>query len=439
MKRKNIIYICLIVFFIGIIFLILFHTIFYNYRKELSIFLDNYYEENTKLEEIASLYRRYKNNSKRINTMNLIVDDKVNDWINRFNKNYETKEDIEKESKFLIEKVNNFALSLPKIDSIWNKKDEAVSKINDLIISKKSYLDGLKYFNDKDYSNAYDGFSKVIKDDSYFDDTTIKIDVCISTSLDIIKNKINELNTIGDNTSLERKVEVYKSIVDYLAKTKSEIKFDLTKSRTYIDLEKEYLTDTLKSYGDLAKKRAEEIKYPEAINVLNEGIEYLTNYSKDAKELIELKEEYLEMLPISLTTLEGNKESNLIKTDELALIDNDNHSYANGLTFYNTLKSNYKKASIIYSLDKKYKYLTGTITAAKDASFTDIGQVRIYGDDKLIYSSDKITSKFKRKEVNISLNSVSSLKIEFTINYGKKSEGKNEMIAILGNPTLSKY
>ena len=82
-----------------------------------------------------------------------------------------------------------------------------------------------------------------------------------------------------------------------------------------------------------------------------------------------------------------------------------------------------------------------TINIAKDVvnKNKNYGKIRIYADDKKIYDSSDLTTKFKKNDLNLNIKDIKNLKIEYTISSSKSAGESNIFVALLGNPTLEKY
>ena len=92
----------------------------------------------------------------------------------------------------------------------------------------------------------------------------------------------------------------------------------------------------------------------------------------------------------------------------------------------------------LYDIGGKYHYLQATVGARRNSNgirekYTAI--VRIYGDDRLLFSDEHITSESKPYEINLDIKNVMDLKIEM---YGDGNNGSNGIRAMLGNPVLLK-
>lgn len=436
LNYKYIIYAIISIVSLVIIVLILSNTIFYDYKAKTSEYLDKYYI-NAKVDDLNKLILRYKNNTNRTMSINEIINNKINTWIDNYNKkDYESNKELNDETTLNINRIEYLLDNIENNLDVKNNKNTFIDKIEKLKESKLSYLEALKYFNENDLNNAYEYFSKVIKEDNYYLDTTNKIDVCINNTVSIISDKVKSLTNIDDKTTPKDKIAVYKEIFNYLKDTKANTKFDLSMSKTYKELYDENIKNLKESYIEYVDSLKANNEYVKAIECLDELIKLLTEEDIKATEIIELRDECNNMLPSKLTDLNKEVNGSLIK-DELALTDIDNRNHAYGLTFY---KNEEQISTVTYSLNKEYILLTGKIVLAKkiNNNSKDFGIIKIYGDDKLLFTSNKIDASYKSQDIIIKLNDIDKLKIEYKLNYNSKNNIE-EIMAILANPTLNKY
>ena len=233
------------------------------------------------------------------------------------------------------------------------------------------------------------------------------------------------------------KIKVYQDIINYLIDKKNNIKFDLTKSKAFIISLKDNSEKLSDTYVNLAKTFKDNNKYSDAIDLLNEGSTFITKRELDAAKLIDLKDEYQKMLPISLTTIKASESTGSAFKEELAVFDKDNNNYSKALTITKTNQ----KSSLSYNLNSEYKYLNATIAITKEVSekSKNYGRIKILADNKTIYDSSDINKNFKKKEFKLDISNIKTITFEYTISNSKLSNKENVMIALIGNPTLHKY
>lgn len=437
MKKTHIIfYIGCIVITLLIIISILFNTIFYNYKGKLTNYLDTYYtDNNNNIENINKLIDRYKNNANKMDSVNEIIENDINHRIEVFNKSYNSIDELTNDKDRLLNKFDYFFDNISSFVSLINNKETSTNIINKLYESKTNYLNALNSFNSNNINDAYNSFIKVIDSDSYYEDTTSKIDEMFDNEVKSLETEVKSIINIDDNTSNKDKINIYSRALEYITNKKKELTFDISKSKSFINIKENINNNLVNIYLDIVDEYINNNKINDAINTLNEGINLLNNNELNATKLIEKRDELNKMQPISLTSIEGKIEGSSIK-EELAISDINNDAYPRSITFY---KNN--KSSITYELNKEYKYLSGIINICKDVNQKkkNYGKIMIYADNKKIYDSNDLNTKFKKKDIKLNVNDINTLKIEYTISNSKSINKENILVALFANPTLEKY
>lgn len=119
--------------------------------------------------------------------------------------------------------------------------------------------------------------------------------------------------------------------------------------------------------------------------------------------------------------------------------DNYGNSY-NYLLSCNNGYGDYNEVE--YYLEEKYTELTGTfyITKASVESAgnfqSDLPEIRIYGDDELLYTKKGCTSKDKPEEFQIDLTGVEFLKVVFDGAFYNEGFGFKRPLIVIGEPIL---
>ena len=422
---KIFLYLSIIIVCLVIIGLILVNTVFYDYKGKLNNYLDTYYtaEENN-CDNINYLINRYKTN-----TLNEIIETDINNRIDNYNKEYESIEELDN-SKNKIESKISYLLDNISL-SIKDKKEGYIVTINNLYDSKVSYIKALNYFSENDYNNAYEYFNNVIKSDSYFNDTTSKIDIMFESVIDNIVDVASNMNV---EEALDKAIEGYKNIINYLNEQKENTEFNIMISKKYSDILKHNLNKLKEVYINYAKKLREENKIDEALKLVDEAITILTKNEVDSKELIDLKDEYSKMQPVSMYDMEYVSVGSSFKK-ELNISDINNDNYPKAISVINS------NSSITYNLNKEYKYLDISIAIGKEVNEKkkNYGRLKIYSDNKVIYDSKDITKDFKKKNLNLNVSDCNNLKIEYTTSSSKQTSKSDIMVLVLGDLTLRKY
>ena len=423
-------YLGIIISCLAMISLIFLNTIFYDYKGKLQDSLDNYYSsEENNVDSINSIINRYKNNTSKTKVVDDIIESDVNNRIKIFNTIYDTKEQLEKAKDQLLDKLDYFFNNI-KLD-FSDKKEGYLVSVNNLYESKSNYLVALNYFEENDYNNAYEYFNKVIKSDSYFDDTTTKIDIMFEN---VIEQITNGLSGITISETVDGAVTSFKNAINYLNEQKDSTKFNLNISKTFSETLKSYLDKLKVAYVNYAKKLREDNKIDEALKIVDEGITILSKNEYDSKELIELKDEYSKMLPINMYDLEYISVGTSFNKD-LNIADINNDNYPKAISISNT------NGSITYNLNKEYKNLSITLSLGKEVNEKNknYGKIKIISDNKTIYDSKDITKNFAKKNLKLDVSNCNNLKIEYTTSSSKQTTKSDIIVMVLGDLTLSKY
>ena len=432
-----------LIFYIGgilltliIILLILFNTIFYDYKGRLHSYLDTYYSENdNNLDNINKLFTRYTNNANKLESINELLENDITYRIDNFNRAYNDKDELTNKKNKLIDKLNYFFDNISNNISLINNKETTTNQINKLYDSKINYLTAIEYYKENNNNEAYNYFAKVIELDSYFYDTTSKIDDMFNNEVKSIEDRINSILVINDNTNDSEKINIYKKALELLTKKKKELTFDISKSKSFNSIKEDINNNLVDIYLKIINEYISNNKINEATTLLNESINYLNNNELNASKLIEKRDELNKIQPISLTDIEGIVEGSSIK-EELAISDINNDAYPKSITFYKN-----SKTSITYNINGEYKYLSGIINICKEANEKkkNYGKIIIYGDGKKLYDSNDLNTKFKKKSLKLNISDIKTIKIEYTISNSKSSTKSGVLVALFGNPTLEKY
>ena len=124
-----------------------------------------------------------------------------------------------------------------------------------------------------------------------------------------------------------------------------------------------------------------------------------------------------------------------------AVTDQDNVTYPTAILFNRPTAVIYEKNIITFNLNGAYKNLSGIINIVYGVNnLKDTTQIKIYGDDKLLFTSNYFKSVSKKQSFSLDVNNIKELKITGTINYYKNSLNNQIYDNILiGSPVLTKY
>ncbi len=271
-----------------------------------------------------------------------------------------------------------------------------IKEVEQLYLNK--YLvDADKYLKEKRYNRALETLNQI--NQNLITSELVrekKSEITISKITDDISNMEKEKNTI--------------EILKYLSSYDDEGLVDVIDKIDELMIQ--YKNAAIMEIRDLMHKNFNEAK---------NKIQQIEEIMPDDQDVIKLVEEISEKEPISLLTLEETE-----KVGRLTVgTENENYKIedSEGNTFKDyivTLLFNQENNSISYNLDKKYAILTGKIGVSKaqeNSKAVGNPKVNIYGDDKIIYSSNNLDNKSKTKDFSIDVSNVKKLKIEIISDY----------------------
>ena len=414
--KKNIVNILLIIILGVFVYFILMNSFLFNYKKEMNNYMDEYYV-NRQIESINKLLNKYKNNEKVLSRLEDIIDDNIQNWVAKFNIDYDNNEDLDKGYDFIINLIDEFIKEV----SVEVNKDYKIEKLYE---SKKNYLLALDCYDKKDFSRAYEYLELVDTNDSYFKKVTKLKENIYLDYMNSIKNYVNE--------NLEDNLDSYKNILKYLEDEKENSSIDISLDEDFKKLEDQYIKLVKEKYLELINNNMD--NYETSYDYVREAISFLTSINVDANEFIPLLSDLNGKLDINITELEVLDADNEWNQKVLAVSDNKDNVYKEAIVLK---KSDNTKSSISYNLNGKYKSLEGTIGIFSLDSSNDksTGYIKIYGDDKLLYTSKKLNQDSNCVEFNIDVHNITVLRITGYITYSNSSKILEDFL-IIGNTSL---
>ena len=150
--------------------------------------------------------------------------------------------------------------------------------------------------------------------------------------------------------------------------------------------------------------------------------------------LAEPKENRTNFNPVRLSSLERYANGRTDLTYTWMEYDTRSNRYADAV--YGSMNISDGTAYEVYDIGGKYHFFTATVAVMHNNY--DIGEqysgiIRIYGDNKLLWSDENITVYTKPYEIQVDIHNVQDLKIEM---YGQGNKGVNGLKPMLGNPLL---
>ena len=150
-------------------------------------------------------------------TLNTFIDNKISAVSDNDSANYD-------ELVAKLEKINGF---IDKVKEVSYEEQSLISnegieqyknKVQVLKDDSFNYYDGLSYYNNKDYNNAYISFAKIDNSSSYYEKAISRIAMIHNSILELIENDINTISTNLDLLDEEGKKEKYTQIKNMIEK-----------------------------------------------------------------------------------------------------------------------------------------------------------------------------------------------------------------------------
>lgn len=281
-------------------------------------------------------------------------------------------------------------------------------ELNRLLESKYDYCTGVYNYTNGNYESAVSSFSCVIETDSNFSDAETYISECLTKYIDTTYSQAQKLIDGGD---ISGGIDLLSSAKEYIDSRG----FNSEKLNNIIN-------DTLSKYAEQYANKAEESFNSHDIDSAIGNIEVAIELQPDNADYNSKHNYYLQFKPFEL-----HNKNNILEWDthygSLEQVDsitsNENIEYHNVLelgcsddedAFNNTVAA-------IYDLDGKYDTVSGTLFIANYYKNSNcISYIKLYGDGKLLYTSECMTSGSKAEDFELDVKDVHELRLEY---YGK--------------------
>ena len=388
---------CLVILFS---IFILKNSIFYDYEKSFKEYLVNY-PKTKDISKINNIIERYQNNELVTNNINKLVLENVEEWINNFNKDYESTSLLDSSYEDIKDVIKSYVTNT-KDKVVINHEKEYYDLIERLYLSKTDYLTGLSSYENKDFEEAYTYFNKVIKIDSSFKLIPPLIDNCINNYLEKV---YHEIDTILADLNDTNEKEILIKIINTLTNYENTSSIDLSISKSFNETKDKYLDELKNIYKEELTKLINENKYEEANIILSETYTYFEeDIFKEEQDMIN------NHLPVELIKLKPVDISGWWKVDESIILQKGS---------YKDMQSNV----LTYNLNKEYQSLNFDIVSLNKLKKDNTSvYIKIYSDNKLIYTSDNITYNSNAIKCHLNVSNTMELKLEAYYNIDNKSD-----------------
>lgn len=340
---------------------------------------------------------------------------------------------MEKKYESILDEYNNGKLDDGQVDALMSLLEsipltdpvyfEFYNRYSELYSSKRNYTSALKAIEEKKYEEAVNYLMKVSNADLNYTDAKEKLKDTIVNMINETDNYANAFNMLehySDKFSQEEYESMKQNITDAIINAADEKVKAYLNSGKY-DEAKEYLSALAKTYPDIsvlsqklsslesvyiqnvkltAQKYFDEKDYGKAASTIKMA---LAQVGDENTELMELYQEYKSYLGIyidELVTLRYSKD--LCKGQNVK--DNTGKTHIHSFSF---------GGSVEYLLDGKYSLFSGTIALPMSNKNTlEEYYYKIYGDEQLLYTSDKFTAGSLPADFSIDISNVKVMKIE---------------------------
>ena len=299
-----------------------------------------------------------------------------------------TYDDLEK----MLKQINEYEI-------VYDFVLEIEPKIREMNNSKRSFELAKKAIDENDYITAIKKLNIISDEDINKKTATKLLQECEEKCKTALFAEVNELVTIGNFADAISKLEkVYNSVtIKGVSEKLKEIKIAYANS-----------------YIIKAKDLAANKDFVTAIAQLDIALEI----TPDNTEILPLKQEYTEKIPIDITTLNSISQSDRIKI-EVNAIDNYSNQYQSAIYFRNISKEN-SQNEISYNSSGKYDRIKGVICLPQEhKNSKGISYFEILADGIVVYKSQNITEGTAPQSFDIKINKAQKVTIK---NYSIKTE-----------------
>ena len=350
-------------------------------------------------------------------------------------------------------------------------KTEVNNAISDLDRLKKSqdvFQQAENSYQNEDYEQAYMHYKTVDKEDPEYKTAQTHMQECyqilLDQALELAGNYENKKEYLDAIDILEEKSDIWhdsdlemisKKVNEYRKSYLSErindmqgfidaedyedafallkqIKNDIGEDEMLAEIEKKLNENYKENISAQIDSAIGDRNIEKAMQVIHSAEDYLP----EDEDFLALEDKIKEYVPVLMADMEPYAESGSISTGEKTDTMGNTYTYA----FKGSRDIRDSDAYVIYDIAGKYNYLNGTVAVCKKSGGNSIdkkfvGHIRIYGDDRLLWSDDNITAITKPYDIQVDVKNVVDLKIEM---YGAGNLGNSGISVLFGNPTLSK-
>ena len=351
-----------------------------DYEEVKSLYSNGKYEEALdKIEQIPSAYKKY---------------DEVQNTKNEIIKSYSDATIAKADEYVAAEKYSDALALLTTALEKTNNYQPLKSKYDEVLSGcKSSYLAKAKSYADSgDYTQAIstlETISSVIESDADIDAKILEYKKAI------INDKLAEYEKSGD----------YASAITYLESELSNVSNDVDLTAKLNSYKTKYKIDLLNRAEEAYKSDG----YKSAVKILNNGLKVLLNDT----ELKNKISEYNEHAPIPLNEIKVTAGDDYNFLDSACDPRDNMYSNVLELSSYSANWSSYYGEVEFYFGNQYSNFSCDIVPSDEFSTDSDVASyIKFFSDDKLIYTSEKITYKTTKINVSLDVTGVDYLKIE---------------------------
>lgn len=373
-------------------------------------------------ELVYSVYSQALGNSSKIQKYDALLEDKINEIKDSvdsysFDEAAESSgadaldEYLRSEYGTLIVNPGGYTLEYCISDSNW----EAWENLNSLLASKTYYCSGIyEYKTANNYESAIADFSNVASTDSCYDSALTMIGECADGYINSVLSEVDTYIADGDISAGVELLDTAKAYLESIGVSSDTIQ--------------EKINETLVAYAESYAQKAEECFADEDVDGAIGNIEVAIELQPDNSDYQLKYDTYQQYLPLYLydednilyIEVSGTYGSATSVSFDKKMTSNDNIEMYHCIRWKTTNgnASFSDSRDVVYNLEGKYDTVSGTMfLSADDKSTNDTARIQVYGDGKLLYTSDVFTAGVLPKEISIDVSGVQKLTISFQGTY----------------------
>ena len=218
----------------------------------------NTYYETSEIDDLIYVMEDIKKDSEKVTDLQDTVKNTCYGWVIRYKeenaKSTKEFEDITFKYKELIDGIYRYALVKNKDQYIRALKeidyDELMLQFDTIYTDSLIFYEGLDLYNNKDYNKAYYMFTKIEKENSYYDKSITHINKIYENILSLLKKDIKKIEKNIDTLSNEEKLSIYILVEETILEYNNVYTVNLSDNEEYQKILSSY-TSKVSQYTDI--------------------------------------------------------------------------------------------------------------------------------------------------------------------------------------------